>query len=62
MYWKITPSASDDADFRVLPAENAENHDAALQYAQDRLEGAWDRLTPGRKATVTMELVDEEGK
>jgi len=58
MYWKIEPYNTSNADCCVMPAETEEDHSAALEYAQARLKDGWDRLKPGQKATVTIELCD----
>lgn len=55
MYWQITPYHTNDADYWVGPAETEADHRAALEYAQARLEQAWDQLEPGMLASVTIE-------
>lgn len=55
MYWEIRPYHNNDADSCVLPAETQADHKAALEYAQARLEEAWDQLQPGMMASVTIE-------
>ena len=56
MYWQIEPYHTNDADYCVMRAETEADNQAALKYAQDRLEAAWDRLEPGMLASVTIEL------
>ena len=56
MYWQITPYHTNDADYCVMRAETESNNKAALEYAQARLESAWDQLQPGMQASVTIEL------
>ena len=56
MYWIITPYHTRDADRCVMPAEDEADHQAALKYAQSRIEDGWDQIKPGRKATVTITL------
>jgi hypothetical protein len=57
MYWKITPYHNRDADFCVMPGDTEEDHRAALEYAQDRLEVEWDEAKPGKEPTpVTIQL------
>lgn len=58
MYWKIEPYNNGDADYCVMPAESEEDHRAALEYAQARIEDGWDQLKSGKKAVVTIELCD----
>ena len=60
MYWKIEPYQTNDADCCVLPAETEEDHRAALEYAQARMEDIWDGLEVGEKKTITIQLC--EGK
>lgn len=56
MYWEITPYHTNDADSCVMKAETEADHIAALEYAQARLEEAWDQIEEGVIATVTIEL------
>ena len=56
MYWQITPSHSEDADYCLLPAETDADNQAALAYANERLAVAFNQLTPGMLASVTIEL------
>lgn len=56
MYWQITPYHNNDADYCVMQAESEADNQAALAYAQERLECAGDQLTPGMLASVTIEL------
>jgi len=60
MYWQITPYHNSDADCACFPAETEADHRAALEYAQERLEMAWDQLTLGMLASVTIELCNGE--
>lgn len=56
-YWTITPHQSRDYDVAVMPAETEADHRAALEYAQARLEEAWDSLaSEGGPKSVTIEL------
>ena len=56
-YWEIAPYHNSNADSCVLPGDTEEQHRAALEYAQERLESLWDSLAheEGPK-TVTIEL------
>lgn len=56
MYWQITPYHTNDADYWIGPAVTEADHKAALAYAQERLEMAWDQLEQGMLASVTIEL------
>jgi hypothetical protein len=60
MHWRITPYRTPEVDCCVMPADTDEHHRAALEYAQARLEEAWDRIMPGESETVTLELIDGE--
>jgi hypothetical protein len=66
MYWKITPHHhNNDYDYCVMPGNTQEDHRAALEYAQDRLEEEWSQASPGETTNpVIMERcegnVDEE--
>jgi len=56
-YWKISPHEDMDFDSCVMPAATEEDHQNALEYAQDMLVAAWENLTFGDgKASVTIEL------
>ena len=56
-YWEISPHYDSDYDSSVMPAETEKDHRAALEYAKDRLESAWDSLAheEGPKS-VTIQL------
>jgi hypothetical protein len=56
-YWEITPHENKDYDSAIMPAETENDHRAALEYAQARLESLWDSLAweEGPK-TVTIEM------
>jgi hypothetical protein len=56
-YWLIDPyHDSDEADQAMLPAETDEDHNAALEYAMERLESLWDAAQNDKPFTVTMTL------
>jgi len=56
-YWEITPhSDSDDADSCIMPADRDEDHNAALDYATDRLGELWDLADEDVTYTVTITL------
>lgn len=61
-YWKIEPYENNDADYCVMSANTDEEHEAALCYAQDRLEGQWDGVEIGQKVSVTMKLCDDDNE
>jgi hypothetical protein len=64
-YWEITPHEDSSYDFCLMPANTEEQHRAALEYAQARLESGWDGLEVGQEITVTIKLcegIDEEVK
>lgn len=53
--WVISPHADGEYDECWLPGERDEDHDAAFDYASDRLEEAWERAGPNEKpSTVTI--------
>lgn len=56
-YWQVTPTEdSASYDIAVFPAETEVDHRSALEYAQLRLEGAWDQAEPGSgQMVVTIE-------
>ena len=58
MYWEITPHHSGDVDKCVVPAGTIELDRAALKYAKDRLEDAWDAAVSGKPMTVKIELCE----
>ena len=61
-YWMIEPYSNNDFDYCVMPADTEEQHRKALEYAIERLEAAWDSLEVGEKATVTLELKDDNNE
>jgi|WetSurSiteA1Bulk_404760.scaffolds.fasta_scaffold30202_2 hypothetical protein len=56
MYWEIEPSHDPDFDSCCMPTSTEKHHRAALAYAKQRLEEAWDSLTPDGVATVKIAL------
>ena len=58
--WVVTPHESHDFDEWWGPCETDEDHDAAVEYAQDRLTDLWDQYDSKdpRPVTVTMEQRD----
>lgn len=62
-YWKIEPSSDRDSDFTVLPGNSEADHRTALEYAQDRLEAAWDRAEIGSgPCPITIEYCEGDIK
>lgn len=62
--WVVTPHESGDYDEWWGPCETDEDHDIAIEYAQDRLRDIWDQYDSQdpRVASVTIQQreVDED--
>lgn len=60
-YWEISPHHNIDYDSCIMPGNTEEDHQAALEYAKERLEELWDNTsTKDGPVSVTIELHDGE--
>ena len=63
--WIVTPHADTSYDDWVGPAETEQDHQAALTYAQARLEELWDQMdsddAPESVTIERREVPDDDG-